>query len=70
MEEEYIYKIFVCTYSGDNEKANWFQKQHNVGWELVCPEIRSVSNGYSYGQTKYIFRKKVINSLPENKEEI
>ena len=63
-----FYKIFTCTSSSDIEKSKWFEKKYEEGWELVCPDMISVSSGYTYNSRKYIFRKK-ISYTTETKEE-
>lgn len=59
--EKYVYVSFIVPPAYVNRKCDWFTKQHEDGWELVCPDTSPVIGGYSRSDNqKYIFRKKTF----------
>lgn len=59
--EKYVYVSLTVPPVYINKKWDWFTKQHEDGWELVCPDTSPVINGYSRSDNqKYIFRKKTF----------
>lgn len=71
MNIEYEYKREALPKLGEygwKNKCVWFKEMHDNGWELVCADHTYVTGGHTWDTTNnqyYIFRKKIINSLPK-----